>query len=332
LASTTRHQPPLPWGNWRNQGLRYHRLNFFLRKKFGRRVQKLSLDGGFACPNADGTLGSGGCVFCNVRSFSPSRRDAPRPIAEQIAQARQRLTRRYRTDRFIAYFQPGTNTYGPLDRLRSLYEEALAQPGIVGLAIGTRPDCVPDAILDLLADVARRTWVVIEYGLQTIHRRSLQWMNRGHEADAFIDAVRRSRARQLNAGAHVILGLPGESRRDMLQTARLLASLPLHCVKVHNLYAVRDTPLAEMVTRGEVRLPTLEQFVAAAVDFLEVLPPTCVIDRIGGDAPAQWLVAPLWCLDKAGLRSAIEAEMVRRDTWQGKHCRTADGGGEPQSP
>jgi radical SAM protein (TIGR01212 family) len=191
---------------------------------------------------------------------------------------------------------------------------------------------VGDEVLDLLADVARRAWVVIEYGLQTIHRRTLQWMNRGHDAEAFLDAVRRSRARELNVGAHVILGLPGESRHDMLQTARLLASLPLHCVKVHNLYAVQDTPLAEMVTRGDVRLPTRDQFVAAAVDFLEVLPPTCVIDRIGGDAPKQWLVAPQWCLEKARLRSAIEAEMVRRDTWQGKRYLTADGGGDPQSP
>jgi radical SAM protein (TIGR01212 family) len=289
----------------------------------------LSLDGGFACPNIDGTIGFGGCVFCNIRSFSPSRRGPRRPIADQVAHARERLRRRYRTDHFIAYFQPGTNTYGPLDRLRSLYEEALAQPGIVGLAIGTRPDCVPESVLDLLAELARRTWVVLEYGLQTIHRRTLQWMNRGHDAEAFLDAVRRSRERELNVGAHVILGLPGESRDGMLQTAQLLASLPLQCVKLHNLYAVQDTPLAQMVARGEVQLPTRDHFVAAAVDLLEVLPPSCVIDRIGGDAPPRWLVAPQWCLDKAGLRSAIEAELVGRDTWQGKLWRA---GGDPQPP
>jgi radical SAM protein (TIGR01212 family) len=247
---------------------------------------------------------------------------------------------------FVAYFQPATNTYvgqdsilpcistgsastsentreplaAPplaLSRLRSVYEEALAHPAVVGLAIGTRPDCVPDPVLDLLAEFSDRTWLSVEYGLQTVHDRSLDWLNRGHHYDAFLDAVARSRQRNLEIGVHVILGLPGESRDDVLATARELARLRVDSVKLHNLYAVRETRLAEMVRAGQVRLPELSEYAGYVVDFLERLPPTCVIDRLAGDAPPQYLVAPAWCLDKAAVRAAVDAEFTARGTWQG---------------
>ncbi|MCR4413535.1 MAG: TIGR01212 family radical SAM protein [Thermoguttaceae bacterium] len=303
---------------WRAEGLRYHSLGSFLRHRFGGRVWKVSLDGALPCPNTDGSLSVGGCVFCDAASYSPSRRLGLASVGEQLQHGIDRLRTRHRAERFLAYFQPGTNTYAPVERLRALYDEALAHPRVVGLIVGTRPDCVPDEVLDLLAGLARRTWVSIEYGLQTIHDRSLAWMNRGHDYAAFLDAVRRSRLRGLNIGAHVILGIPGETRDDMLATASEVARLRLDSVKLHNLYAVANTPLGAMVARGEVRLPELDEYVGWVVDFLERLPPQCVIDRLSGDAPPGYLLAPAWCRDKHAVHAAIHAELLRRDTWQGR--------------
>lgn len=303
---------------WRSAGLRYHSYNFFLRRKFGQRVHKVSLDAGFTCPNVDGTVAIGGCTFCDNRSFSPSRRLPRSNIRGQLEEGIRRLKRRYHVERFLGYFQPATNTYAPVARLRPLYAQALDHPQVVGLAIGTRPDCVPDDVLDLLGDIAGRTYLSVEYGLQTIHNRSLDWMNRGHHYEAFIDAVGRSRGRGFEICAHVILGLPGESRDDMLATAGELARLGVDAVKLHNLYAVKQTPLADQVAAGEVNLLSREAYVSVVVEFLELLPPQCVVERVSGDAPPDYLVGPAWCLDKAGVRAALEAEFRRRDTWQGK--------------
>lgn len=304
--------------SWREVGHRFYSLNQFLVGKFGHRVWKVSVDGRFNCPNVDGTIARGGCVFCDIRSFSPSRRLSIRSISDQIAEGVARLRQRHRVEHFIAYFQPATNTYAPANELRNLWEEAAAYPGVVGLAIGTRPDCVSDEILDLLESFTARTWVCVEYGLQSIHDRSLDWMNRGHHYQAFLDAVRRTRLRAIDIGAHVILGIPGETRDDMLATAREIARLRLHSVKIHNLYAVKNTVLADQVMSGTVALPDRDQYVAYVADFLEALPPDCVIDRLCGDAPQEYLVAPQWCLDKQAVRAAIEKELQRRDSWQGK--------------
>jgi radical SAM protein (TIGR01212 family) len=189
---------------------------------------------------------------------------------------------------------------------------------VVGLVIGTRPDCAQDAVLDLLAELAERTWVSIEYGMQTIHDRTLEWLNRGHHYGAFLDAVARSRQRRLDVGAHVILGLPGETRDDMLATARELARLRINSVKLHNLYVVRDTALAARFAAGQVVLPELDEYVDCVVGFLEELHADCVIDRLSGDAPPEYLIAPSWCSDRARVRRAIESELDRRDTWQGR--------------
>jgi hypothetical protein len=199
-----------------------------------------------------------------------------------------------------------------------MYLEALAHPAVVGLVIGTRPDCVSPAVLDLLADLSRQTWLVVEYGLQSIHDRSLDWMNRGHHYDAFLDAVQRSREHQLDIGAHVILGIPGESPDQMRATAREIARLRINAVKIHNLYVCRDTALAGLWAAGRAPLPDRQQYAGYVADFLELLPPDCVIDRLSGDAPPEYLLAPEWCLDKPAVLRAIEAELVRRDSWQGK--------------
>jgi radical SAM protein (TIGR01212 family) len=310
---------------WRSAGLRYHSYNFFLRQKFGERIHKVSIDAGFTCPNVDGTVTTGGCTFCDNRSFSPSRRQPRMKIHGQIDEGIRRIQRRYTAQKFLAYFQPATNTYAPVDRLRALYSEALAHERVVGLAIGTRPDCVPDDVLDLLEELAGQTYLAVELGVQTMHDRSLDWMNRGHHYDAFLDAMERSRGRGFEICAHLILGLPGESHDDMLATAREMARLGLDAVKIHNLYAVKNTPLADQVLAGEVQLMERDAYVRTVVDVLELLPPTCIVERVSGDAPPDYLIGPAWCLDKPGLRLALEAEFARRDTWQGKNCETAHG-------
>lgn len=309
--------------DWRLAGLSHYGLNFFYRKQFGARVWKVSVDAGCTCPNRDGTLATLGCVFCDPESFSPSRRMGLPRVGDQLDEGIRRLARRNRAQHFLAYFQPATNTYGPIDRLKAAFDEALSHPQVVGLIIGTRPDCVSDEALDLLAGLAERTWLLVEYGLQTVHDHTLDLLNRGHHFDAFLDAYARSRQRRLNVGAHVILGLPGESREDMLTTARTLARLDLHSIKPHNLYAVRNTVLADEVAAGKVRLPEFDEYVSWLVDFLEELPETFVIERLCGDAPTEYLVGPQWCLDKAAVRTAVEAEFHRRGTWQGSGWKKA---------
>lgn len=285
---------------------------------------KISVDAGLGCPNVDGTLATGGCIFCNVRSFSPSRRLNVASMTGQIDEGIRRIQRRHDVRQFVAYFQPATNTHGPLARLQALWEEALRHPLVVGLIVGTRPDSVPDNVLDQLADLSRRTWLSVEYGLQTIHEPSLDWLRRGHGYGAFLDAVERSRRRGLRIGAHVILGLPGETRDHMLATARELARLRIDSVKLHNLYVAQDTPLARLWAAGQVALPERDEYVGHVVDFLEQLAPESVIDRLSADVPREYLLAPDWCLDKSSVRAAIEAELRRRDTWQGRKHGPAD--------
>ena len=307
-----------PTPDWKEQGLRYFSYNHYLRSRFGERIQKVSVDAGFTCPNVDGTVAVGGCNFCDNRSFSPSRRLPRQSLREQIDEGIRRLRRRYTCRRFFAYFQPATNTYGPLEKLRSVYDQAISHPEIVGLAIGTRPDCVNPDVLELLSEYATRTYVSVEFGIQTIHERSLIWMNRGHGYAEVPEVIDACRGRGFEVCAHVILGLPDESLDDMLATAREMARLQLDAIKIHNLYAVKNTPLAEQLQRGEISLMSRSDYVCTLVSFLEYLPPEMVVERISGDAPGDYFLGPTWSLDKPGLLSAIRQEFERRDTWQGR--------------
>lgn len=307
---------------WRAAGLRFYAYRHFLRERFAGRVYRVSLDGGFTCPNVDGRLATGGCVYCDNRSFSPSRRQHRGSIADQLADGMLRLHDRYGANtRFLAYFQPATNTYAPVATLRSLFEASIDHPLVVGLAVGTRPDCVPAGVLDLLAELAQRTYVCVEYGMQTMHDRSLDWMNRGHHHAAMIDAVERSRGLGFDVAAHLILGLPSETHADMLATARELARLQLDAVKFHNLHAVANTRLAEQVRSGAVKLMERDPYITTLADMLELIPPETVVQRISGDAPREFLVGPSWCLDKAAVRRLLDAELERRNSWQGKRQR-----------
>lgn len=304
--------------DWKEEGLKYFSYGYYLKKRYGHRVQRVSVDAGFTCPNVDGTVALGGCAFCDNRSFSPSRRLPRVNIREQIDEGIKRLKLRYKCDHFMAYFQPATNTYAPVDVLRPLYESALSHPQVVAMAIGTRQDCVPDDVLDLLEEFAQKTHLTVEYGLQTIHDKSLEWMNRGHYHDSFLDAMERSIGRGFEICGHIMLGLPGEAHEDMMATAMEVASSGLDSVKIHNLYAVEHTPLAEQVRRGEVRLMEFDEYISTLVDFLELLPPAMIVERISGEAPDDYFIGPVWCQDKPKILKGVDQEFERRDSWQGK--------------
>ncbi|MEQ1904696.1 MAG: TIGR01212 family radical SAM protein [Pirellulaceae bacterium] len=307
-----------PVFDWRSDGLRYYSYRYFLKRRYGFRVQRVSIDAGFTCPNVDGTVAFGGCTFCDNRSFSPSRRQPKFSITEQLNDGIRRLKKRYDCDHFTAYFQPATNTYAPVEKLRAMYSEALAHPQVVALSIGTRPDCVPDDVLDLLQEFAEKTDLTVEYGMQTMHDKSLDWMNRGHHHEAMVEAMERSIGRGFEICAHIMLGLPGESHEDMLASAREAARLGVDAVKIHNLYAVENTPLADQVRSGEVQLMSRADYIHTLIEFLELIPSHVIIERISGDAPDNYFIGPTWCLDKPAMLRAVDEEFQKRDTWQGR--------------
>uniref|UniRef100_A0A7C2E965 TIGR01212 family radical SAM protein n=1 Tax=Ammonifex degensii TaxID=42838 RepID=A0A7C2E965_9THEO len=296
------------------RGKRYYTFSRFLRERFGSPVYKIPLDAGFGCPNRDGTVGTGGCAFCVNRAFSPFAGQGL-SIAEQI--------RRFKgikgcEGRYIAYFQAYTNTYAPLARLRRLYEEALSDPEMVGLAVATRPDCVPDPVLDLLQGYTDRWMVWVEYGLQSCHDRTLKRINRGHDFATFLDAVRRTRGRRIYTGAHVIIGLPGESATDILQTAQALNAAGVDGVKLHHLQVFQGAPLAADWAGGGIRTLTVDEYVTLACDFIETLSPRTVILRLVGEVTDDaLLLAPRWGVSKAEVIAAIDRELERRGTRQG---------------
>jgi hypothetical protein len=296
----------------------YFDFKTYLRNAFGARVAKLPIDAGFTCPNRDGRAGTGGCVYCDGRG-SALRRAGPLPsVTAQLAAMRERY-RRHGAERFIPYFQTFTNTDAPAQRLRALWDEAVGfSPEVVGLAVGTRPDCVPDETLDLLAGYRQRVRVHLELGLQSAHPATIARIGRGHTRRQFDDAVRRAAARGIDVVAHVILGLPGESPAMMRETARELAALPIAGVKIHALLVLEGTPLADDWRRGGVPLPELPAYAGWVADFLELLPPGVFIERLTADGYRDILLAPDWSRNKPAVLRAIEAELGRRGSRQGE--------------
>lgn len=298
-------------------GLPYLDLNTHLRRRFGVRVQKLSLDAGLTCPNRDGRVGTEGCLYCNARGSGTGAAARGLSLTAQLREGMTHLKKRYGAEKFIAYFQSFSNTYAPVDRLRALYDEALAGPEVVGLSIGTRPDCLDDEVLDLLANYARERLLWLELGLQSSHDRTLKALNRGHDAACFTQAVARAASRGLEVVAHVILGLPGEGAEEMAATAAYLARLPLQGVKIHLLYVVEGSGLARLYREGAYKCLTKEEYIRLVVDFVELLPPHFVIHRLTGDPHRQELLAPDWCLDKARVLGSLREEFARRGSRQG---------------
>jgi radical SAM protein (TIGR01212 family) len=297
---------------------RYRKLNTFLRDTFGEKVYRIGLCGEFTCPNRDGTKGTQGCIFCNPASSEPLGYVPGMPLSEQLAYGTEYIRRRHEVNKFIAFFSNYTTTYADATALGALYRQALAYPGVVALALGTRPDCLSREILDVLETLARDAFVWVELGIQSAHAKSMRLINRCHTVEDSERAIAQLRARGISVAGHVILGLPGESLADMLGTARFLAQTGVHGVKIHNLHVVEHTALAEMYRAGEYRALELAEYVDLAVRFLEQLPPNVVVQRISGEAPRRLTVAPAWSVNKLAVVNAVDSELVRRDTWQGK--------------
>lgn len=296
---------------------RYHSFSRYCRRRFGCRVRKITLDAGFTCPNRDGTCGWGGCTFCNNSGFSPNTRHDPASVHEQLVRGIH-LGGRRGISRFIAYFQAYTNTYAPIESLRALYDEVWRFKQVLGMSVGTRPDCVNPAIINLLAGYTQSGEVWVEYGLQSAHDATLMAINRGHGYREFLDAVEMTRDRGLKICVHTILGLPGEDRDMMLETHRRLAGLPIDGIKIHLLHIMRGTVMEHQFLRGDIRLLGRPEYVSLVCDCLEILPPTITIQRLHADAPPDVLVAPDWCMDKSGILDDIRRELDARDAWQGK--------------
>jgi radical SAM protein (TIGR01212 family) len=303
-----------------NQGNRYYDLNTYLRNIFGCRVQKISLDAGLSCPNRDGRIVTGGCIYCNQRGSGTGAFEKGLSITEQLIAGKEFLSQRYKAQKFIAYFQSFSNTYGPYERLKSLYEEALAVEDIVGLSIGTRPDCIDESILSLLEGYAKDSLVWIEYGLQSVHDRTLKFINRGHDVNTYKRAVEATKNREVKICAHVILGLPYEDRGDMCATAKAIAAMGIDGIKIHLLYIVKGTRMEKLYLEGSYRCLEQEEYANLVCDFLELLPPSMVIQRLTGDPHPDELVAPEWSLRKNETLARIKEILAERDSWQGKRC------------
>ena len=296
---------------------RYNDLNTYYQSLFGCRVQKITIDAGLTCPNRDGTSSTGGCIYCNARGSGSGAFDRGLSVTDQLLQGKSFLARRYKAKKFIAYFQSFSNTYAPPEILKRLYDEALAVEDIVGLAIGTRPDCVDDPVLDLLQAYAPDYLIWIEYGLQSASDRTLEFINRGHDVQCFKDAIKKTSNRGIGICAHVILGLPHESRRDMLNTAHTLADLGIDGIKLHLLYVVKGTLLEAYYRQGEYKCLAQQEYVDLVCDFIERLPSDMIIQRLTGDPHPQELVAPQWALRKSETLAKIRNTLEKRDSRQG---------------
>ena len=297
---------------------RYNNFNTYLRSLYGCRVQKITVDAGLSCPNRDGSVSSGGCIFCNARGSGTGAHSRGQTITDQLLQGKKALARRYKAKKFLAYFQSFSNTYAPVERLRALYDEALAVEDVIGLSIGTRPDCIDLAVLELLQGYTLQHLIWVEYGLQSANDKTLEIINRGHDFQCFVDTVQATRDRGIKICAHVIIGLPGETRRDILQTAQAVSDLGIDGIKLHLLYVAKGTPLETLYRQGSYRCLEQRAYVDLVCDFLERLPEEMVIQRLTGDPHPEELVAPQWALQKSETLRKINETLERRDSWQGK--------------
>jgi hypothetical protein len=296
---------------------RYNTFSAELKRIFGCKVQRISVDAGFSCPNRDGRLDTQGCIFCGGHGSGSYGIRRELDIVAQLEDGKEVMVRKYRAERFIAYFQAYSSTYAPLDQLRPLFAAALSVPDMVGLIVATRPDCLPDDVLDLLAELSAETYFWLELGLQSMHDRSLTLLNRRHDHACSVSALERARARNLKVCGHVIIGLPGESRGEMLAMAGELNRLGVDGVKLHLLHVMKGTELAQMYGRGEITVLDRDEYVGLVCDFLERLDPAILIHRLTGDGGHDNLVAPLWSLRKFEVLNLIDSELELRGTHQG---------------
>jgi uncharacterized protein len=298
---------------------RYHTWNYHLRNQFGHKVFKVALDGGFDCPNRDGTVAHGGCTFCSASGsgdFAGNRAD---DLEKQFIDIKEKMHTKWKDGKYMAYFQAYTNTHAPVAVLREKFERVLQQDGVVGLSIATRPDCLPDDVVEYLAELNQRTYLWVELGLQTVHERTAALINRAHDFQCYIDGVNKLRKHGIRICSHIINGLPLESYDMMMETAREVAKLDVQGIKIHLLHLLKGTPMVKQYEKGILDFLSKEDYIKLVCDQLEILPPEMIVHRITGDGPIDLMVGPMWSVNKWEVLNSIDAELKKRDSWQGKY-------------
>ncbi|OSX54239.1 TIGR01212 family radical SAM protein [Anoxybacillus ayderensis] len=306
---------PFPYTNDKK---RYHTWNYHLRQTFGEKVFKVSLDAGFDCPNRDGTVAYGGCTFCSAAGsgdFAGRRTD---DLVTQFHTIKEKMHTKWKDGKYIAYFQAFTNTHAPVDVLREKYETVLHLDGVVGLSIATRPDCLPDDVVDYLAELNERTYLWVELGLQTVHEQTATLINRAHDFSCYVEGVEKLRKHGIRVCAHMINGLPFETYDMMMETAKTVAHLDVQGIKIHLLHLLKGTPMVKQYEKGMLQFLTFDEYVQLVCDQLEVLPPEMIVHRITGDGPIDLMIGPMWSVNKWEVLNAIDAELERRNSYQGK--------------
>jgi len=301
---------------------RYYRYSRYLHERFQARVYRISLDAGFTCPTRDGTKGLGGCLYCNNDSFAPQRLESLPSVSEQIQKGMATARRFHKAQKFLGYFQSFSNTYAPVEKLEKLYREALEFPEVAGLCIGTRPDCISEEILELLAQLNREIYISIEFGIESVYDKTLEWAHRGHDFLQTREAIKAAQAGGLHVAGHLILGFPTETRAEILATPAVLNEIGLDALKIHHLHIVRNTPLAKIYAEHPFPVFTADEWIGLTADFLEHLRPEMAIQRLCGEAKSGTLIAPVWHLSKNEVINGIRNELERRGTWQGSLINT----------
>jgi radical SAM protein (TIGR01212 family) len=299
---------------------RYYTYDYYLKKTFGGKCAKIPIDAGFTCPNIDGRCSTGGCIYCSGRGSGDFAEAPSLSVTEQYARVREKLSSKWSTERTIPYFQAHTNTYAPLSVLKEKFENALTLPDCVGLSISTRPDCLNDDVVDYLAELSGRTYLTVELGLQSANDKTLELINRGHNFQQFVDGYKKLANKNINTCIHIINGLPNESYDDMMYTAREVAKLNPHALKIHLLYILKNTPLAEMYEKGTFDALERDFYVKLVCDQLEIMPKDVVIERVTGDGVKDDLIAPMWSTKKTIVTNEIDKEFVKRGSFQGFLC------------
>ncbi|HEY4552185.1 MAG TPA: TIGR01212 family radical SAM protein [Bacillaceae bacterium] len=301
---------------------RYHTWNYHLRQHFGHKVFKVALDGGFDCPNRDGTVAHGGCTFCSAAGSGDFAGDRSDDLLTQFQKIKAKMHQKWKDGKYMAYFQAYTNTHAPVEILRERFESVLSQDGVVGLSIATRPDCLPDDVVEYLAELNQKTYLWVELGLQTIHERTALLVNRAHDYKAYTDGVEKLRKHGIRICTHIINGLPLESTEMMMETAREVAKLDVQGIKIHLLHLLRGTPMVKQYEKGLLEFMSKDDYIQLVCDQLEILPEDMIIHRITGDGPIDLMVGPMWSVNKWDVLNAIDGELKRRNSWQGKYHQT----------
>ncbi|OIJ11662.1 TIGR01212 family radical SAM protein [Anaerobacillus arseniciselenatis] len=297
---------------------RYHSWNYHLRQQFGEKIFKIPLDAGFDCPNRDGTVAHGGCTFCSERGSGDFAGDRKDDLITQFHSIKEKMHKKWPNGKYLGYFQAYTNTFAPVEELKEMFEVILEQEGVVGLSIATRPDCLPDDVVEYLAELNERTYLWVELGLQTVHESTADLINRAHDYETYVDGVEKLRKHNIRICSHIINGLPMENYDMMMETAKEVAKLDVQGIKIHLLHLLRKTAMVKQYEKGMLEFMSADKYIQLVCDQLEVIPPEFVIHRLTGDGPADLMIGPMWSLNKWHVLNGIDAELKKRNSWQGK--------------